>query len=622
MGPPPLPSTSKRPIRSSISASTNSVTQPWVRRSSVSEKFVNRRSTNSEGTGPQSKSGGSEQGKGSELESQLDTTENEARLELNSQIDQNDAVRNAEPAVVTTGDVQIQSPVSGIQRATTAAASLKKENEDLTTRLRLVERKRAEDREKVKELEKVHAERDRFEGIIQKLQAKYQPQQQELADLKKHMKEAESRIEVLESQQAESESLNEMTTLDKEMAEELAETAKLELQTFRRKQEELELEVEILREENQELGKEISPEEKTSQGWLQLERSNERYRDALLRLRDVTQEQEAELRAQMEDLEKELGDYTKLKGDAASLEDKLVKSEANVEDLRQQLDTALGAEDMIEELAQKNLLLNEKLDELRSTIEDLESLKELNDELEINHTENEKQLQDEIDFQETLLAEEARKAAVQEGNVQDLEYTVSRFRDLVATLQNDLEDMKASHQISETQANELGARSRAMEDLNLKLQTSAARAQVKALDIELNKLRARESAEHLAIVQLFLPESFKSEKDSVQALLRFRRLEFKTRMLYGSIKERSNDVLPGQEQDIIDHCSMMDRLMWIATTSDRFVKALETCSLETFRRLGAASFDLEPLERAVDRWIVELKNDEIKTSQCTSELAR
>ena len=41
-------------------------------------------------------------------------------------------------------------------------------------------------------------------------------------------------------------------------------------------------------------------------------------------------------------------------------------------------------------------MLGEKIEEMRITIEDLEALKELNDELEENHMETEKALQEDI----------------------------------------------------------------------------------------------------------------------------------------------------------------------------------------------------------------------------------
>ena len=48
------------------------------------------------------------------------------------------------------------------------------------------------------------------------------------------------------------------------------------------------------------------------------------------------------------------------------------------------------------QLTERNLMLGEKIEEMRITIEDLEALKELNDELEENHMETEKSLQEDI----------------------------------------------------------------------------------------------------------------------------------------------------------------------------------------------------------------------------------
>ena len=516
-----------------------------------------------------------------------------------------------------------RSPPPMSQRPPTMGPASQREVEDLKTKIRLMEKKRMEDREKLRTLDKVQAERDRFEGVIQKMQSKYQPQQYELTELKQQLKVAETRYQALESQQAESDTINEMATLDREVAEETVESLKTELENLRQIHEELQLEAEVLREENQELGKDISPEEKTSQGWLQMEREKERYREALMRLRDVTQQQEADLKGQVAELEQDLEDLNKIKNEHANTKEKLSQSESTLAELREQLDSALGAEEMIEELTEKNMILTERLDELKQNIEDLESLKELNDELEINHTETEKQLQDEIDYNEALLAEEARKAALQDGTIQDLEYTVARFRDLVTNLQSDLEDMRASQQISETEANELSSRSRAMMDLNMRLQVSASKAQVKAIDLELGKMEAQESSEHLAIVQLFLPESFKSERDSVEALLRFRRIGFKANMMHYFIKERMHgQAIPDQEDDIFTCCDILDKLTWVSSTCNRFINNIETCDLEAFRRLGGASYELEPVERAFNVWVDGLKKDELKSEQCATELQR
>ena len=516
-----------------------------------------------------------------------------------------------------------RSPPSTSQRGQVTNTTSNREAEDLKTKLRIMEKKRIEDREKLKNLEKIQAERDKFEGIIQKLQSKYQPQQQEIANLKRQLKEEAARFTGLEAQQAEIDMVVEGATLDREMAEETAESLKMELDTLRQKHQEIELEAEILREENQELGKEMSLEEKTSQGWLQMERSNERLREALMRLRDMTQQSEADLKDHVAELEKDLQEFGAVKKENVQTKERLAQSESTIEDLRLQLDTALGADEMIEELTEKNSALSEQVDELKAAVEDLESLKELNDELDINHTENEKQLQEEIDRHETVLAEQSRKSTLKDETIHDLEYTISRFRDLVTNMQNDLEDMRASQQITEAEANDMTSRSRAMMDLNVRLQVSASKAQVKVIDLELRRLEAQEAAEHLKIVQLFLPETFKTEHSSVLAFLSFRRIGFKANMMHGFVKERVNgQAASGQEEGVLVCYDILDKLVWLSSTCDRFVRFIQTSTVEAFEKLKGALYELEPVERAFNLWIDCLKRDELKEDQCAAELQR
>lgn len=94
---------------------------------------------------------------------------------------------------------------------------------------------------------------------------------------------------------------------------------------------------------------------------------------------------------------------------------KLANAEIQIEDLKLQLDDALGAEDMVVQLTERNLMLGEvsvicmvfrplsnnvssfqKIEDMRITIEDLEALKELSDELEENHVETEKALHEDL----------------------------------------------------------------------------------------------------------------------------------------------------------------------------------------------------------------------------------
>lgn len=486
--------------------------------------------------------------------------------------------------------------------------------------IRILEKKKEDDREKLKSLETYRADRDKFEGIIHKLQSKYQPQQQEITTLRKQLKDAEKRVEEVERLQAEHDSILEMAALDREMAEEVAEASKAEYDALKSKAEELELEVEVLREENEELGQVMSPEEKSSQGWLQMERSNERLREALIRLRDMSQQTEADLRVQIKELEEDLEEYSALKAQYETTKEQLLMSESNLEELKQQVE-ALGAEEMIEELTERTLEYQEEITELKVVIEDLESLKELNDELELNHIETEKQLQDEIDYRESVHHEQGRKISQQDEVIEDLEYTLSRFRELVSNLQNDLEDMRASQQISETEATDLSVRSRAMMDLNLKLQASMSKAQVKTIDTELGRLESQEAAQHLSIMKLYLPDYYETERNPILALLRFKRVGFKATLLSNTVRERLSDPSVSSEHEFATFDVLMN-LTWVSLLCDRLDNFIRGCSTEQFSTFDEALYELEPVERILNFWIENMKKNELNEKKCAEELQR
>ncbi|ERT00172.1 hypothetical protein HMPREF1624_03541 [Sporothrix schenckii ATCC 58251] len=509
-------------------------------------------------------------------------------------------------------------------RPTASAAAAHREIEDLKAKLRVLERKRLEDRDKIKQLDKLNADCEKYQAIIQKIQAKYQPQQQENADLRRQLKEAEGLLESVETMQAEHDSAMELATLDREMAEEQAEVYKAELDAVKLKNEELELEVDVLRGENAEFTQGMSPEEKTSASWLQMERTNERLREALLRLRDITQQQEEELRDQVKLLEEDVKELTATKEQHEATKGKLAQAEAVVEDLRQQLDAAQAADDMIMDLTERNMSQAEQVEELKAVIEDLENLKEINDELEINHVQNEREMQEELDFKAAVIQEQARRAGQQEEKLEEMEYGLTRFREVVTSLQSDLEDMRASHAVTENESEQLNSRSRAIMDLNMKLQLSAAKAQVKTIDLELRRMEAQEAEQHLEIVKLFLPDAYvQTDRNSVLALLRFRRLAFKANLLNGFVRERVNQPAhPGHEDDVFVGCDVVDKLTWVSAMCDRFVSAISRCSTDNFARFDGALYELEPVERALNAWIDGLRRDELKEQTCADELQR
>lgn len=70
-----------------------------------------------------------------------------------------------------------------------------------------------------------------------------------------------------------------------------------------------------------------------------------------------------------------------------------------------QVDAALGAEEMVETLTDRNLNLEEKVAELLETVADLEAINDMNDQLQENARELELELREELDMANSRIRE-------------------------------------------------------------------------------------------------------------------------------------------------------------------------------------------------------------------------
>lgn len=493
-------------------------------------------------------------------------------------------------------------------------AAQQREIEQLKAKIRTLEKKRLEDRDRLKSVETLQSDRDRFENIIQALKKKLKVNQQEMADIRAKYEESETRAsQQVDNRDAEHDTELELATLDKEMAEERAEQFQAELEALKVKHEELELEADILREENHELGSIMSPEEKASAGWLQMERETERLRQALTMLRDMSQQNEGDLRSQIKELQESLDDAEKtaLKYDETA--EKLMKSEETKKHLMEQLEAAEMNDEIVEAMeAQKEQHLN-SIGQLQRQIQDLEEHIQVTDELESFHVEEEKRLHYQLDESEALLSERQRLATEQERVIEDLEYTMTKFRNVVQGLQSDIDELRRSRDISELQAHEMSSKSRAMMDLNLQLQNSAVKTQMKAIDVELGRMRAEQASLHLDIVQLFVPDSFEEERNPVLALLAFRRMKSKASLIKNLLADRMRERPHLSKDDPFTVFEIMEKTGWITTCCERFVQFAGSCSSNEFTRFSGAPYEIEPVERTLTSWVEALRRDELST---------
>jgi dynactin 1 len=233
-----------------------------------------------------------------------------------------------------------------------------------------------------------------------------------------------------------------------------------------------------------------------------------------------------------------------------------------MEDLKLQLDDALGTEDLVDQLTEKNLNLTEKADELQATVDDLEALRELADELEENHVETEKQLQAEIDHRDMLLREQLERLRANEETTADYETTIQQFRELVSVLQNDLDQLKQKEESEMVEKHTLTSQSQAMMSLNFQLQTSVMKAQAKSIDLELRKLDAAQANDRINIIQPYLPDAFfKTENDPISCLLLFKRLCFKADLIIKHLDQNypiSEKIMDNVTESLVTICEVRE----------------------------------------------------------------
>ncbi|KGB74790.3 dynactin 1 [Cryptococcus deuterogattii R265] len=502
----------------------------------------------------------------------------------------------------------------------------KRELEELRIKIRILENKKHEDQEKIRDLETRVGEADSLKAARVRLQAKFQEIQSSLLTAQRQARDLQSENSMLETRAAEAIDQLEMAALDREVAEEKAEAAEADIVKLGEKVAELEMEVALLKEENAEYEKPAGgiEGERTSLAFLQLEKHNERLKEALIRLRDVSAEAERDHKVKIAELEKVLTSQEDLISQLEFAEAKLTNAESQVEDLKQQLDDALGAEDMLEQLTERNLQMGERIEEMRLTIEDLEAIKELNDELEEGHVETEKQLNEEIE----ALTAELRKERVRSGELDalilDMETTINQFRELVASLQSELETIRLQQATRESDTATTSKESQALMNLNLKLQSTAAKAQSKTIDLELQKLEAFQLAEHLRIVQAYLPEAYhQTEEDSTTLFLFFNRVAAKVDLLINvisqihglptSLHSTSSDALVGI-------CELIGKLHHFSTLNRRFAAIMCRGTTEEWVDYGKFIGEIGGVESRVDIWLNGLKSDEFNEGDCARDL--
>ncbi|KAH7886311.1 dynein associated protein-domain-containing protein [Phlebopus sp. FC_14] len=529
------------------------------------------------------------------------------------------------PSSKTTSDGRAPSVTREPSSPTVTRIVDDQELQELRVKTRVLEVKRADDARHIRELETRLSEAESFVALRPKLQAKLNQLQTELIATRRELADTQQLAQLSDTRGIDAQEQLEMAMLDKEVAEEKAEMAEAELEEVKEKLAQLEVEVAVLKEGGS-AGEEAESNAKSSMPYIQLEKQNERLKEALIRLRDMSQQTEQEQRRRIAEMEKDITGIDDLQGQYESTLIKLSNAETQIDDLKVQLDDALGAEEMLVQLTERNLILGEKIEEMRITIEDLEALKELNDELEENHIETEKMLQEEIGSRDSQIREHLQKISTLEDACQDLDGTIGQFRELVFQLQSELDILRTQTQTAQHESATAASQSAAMMSLNLKLQSSAAKNQARSVELELRKLEAREARELLGIVQPYLPQLYvETDSDATSCYLFFQRLSYKTDLINTIVGQAHGlpEALNGDvSETLVGICEMRGRAASLSTLCKRFSAILRRCDPVSFLNIGRIFPEIAPMEKRIDMHVDLLRRDEFREMEFVSDVLK
>ncbi|CAC5389285.1 DCTN1 [Mytilus coruscus] len=414
-----------------------------------------------------------------------------------------------------------------------------------------------------------------------------------------------------------------------------------EVENLKEKVEELTVDLEILRSEISEKGTDgVASDYQVKQ----LEQQNERLRDALVKMRDLSNQEKNDAARKTklnEDMSKE---STALKKDKEKLQSEVASLQAEMIDLKDQVDAALGAEEMVETLTERNLKLEDKIQSLEEELADLEALHEMNEELQENARESELELREDMDLANGKVAENYRRISESEleltlangkvaeykrkldatsETIADYESTISKFRELVTSLKESIRELQSK----QAEAGQKEA-TPTIETFDFKAKFAETKAYAKdyetiskTIDMELRKLEVAQANKHIAMLQSFMPDFFVNrggDHDAVLMLLMIPRIIGKAEMLSSQVKEKF-ELTEGINRETVlkthkaEQSSFGNNVILMLSTLQavlrQYESALNTCSTDLLLKIGTLLPEMNAHEKSMDYFVDLLRKD-------------
>lgn len=538
------------------------------------------------------------------------------------------------PTEVTTGDDQEQKaksmarePLSSYSNSGISTAeyeSLKAQVKDWKDKFETIRLKRQAEREKLKDLEKSKLQVHQLTEYKLRMSEQNQELLKQVRDAKKEAKEAIDSKERYMEEMSDVHEAIEMATLDKEMAEEKVESLQTEVESLTEKVEELQTDLEIMKAEveGQEDGAPSNYQMK------QLEEQNSRLKEALVRMRDLSSAEKMEHQNLEKQTEKKNKELDELRKKTEYLKNELENAESTIDELKEQVDIAMVAEEMVEELTDKNLKLEEKVVDYEEQIQDLETMNEMNEELQENARENEMELREEVDLARSRMRNAERKVEAGNETISDYQETINKFRKLVQDLQEANEELRLKS------SEDLSVELEPKPQFDYQLKVIETKTAARAIDLELRKIEAQQARDHVQFLSMFVPDAFSKhggDGDCVEVLLLAQRLSKKSELIERQVSDIFDvSSLPDDRETVIGHrgeqltfaSNLLCDLEDIRILMDRYESTLSHCSVDLFQKIGTLHSEMAPHERVLDYLLDQLRRDSLDETTPVSNLTK
>lgn len=512
---------------------------------------------------------------------------------------------------------------------------LKNQARDLSEKLETLRMRRAEDKERLRDFDKMKTQFETLQEFKSKIMEAQSSLQRELQRSKQETKDA---IEARDRHQEEMSELAEnveLITLDKEMAEEKADTLQLELETAKERIEELTLDLEILKTEMQEKSvirvEGAAPESGGVSAYelKQLELQNTRLRETLVRMRDLSAHEKHEIQKMTKELEMKKSEVLELQRIKEKLSGRVDEMEAQIVDLQEQVDAALGAEEMVEQLADKKMELEDRVKSLQEEVQELEALEEVHEQLVESNHELELDLREELDMAHAAKREALREKDAAIETVLDRDQTIVKFRELVQRLNDQATELRDKL----NQESQFGKEHR-LETIDFKQVFAESKAHTRAIDLQLRQIELTQVNEHIKYLLAYMPETFMArggDHDSILVILLVSRIVFKAGIIVTQTRDRfapvslidRNAIMTGHE---VHQFAFRSRLLHhvhnLQSIMHQFLFGLGSCSPDVLLKIGASMPEMIAQEKIVDSIVELLKLNQLDENSSTDNLEK